>query len=640
MPLNARFLLLLLRENASPDLMLDFCKTVKQGLQVHAQIVLRGLHDRATSLSKLVSFFALFGSQFSLDYACLIFSQIDRPSVFIWNTMIRGYSRSESPNESLVLFKSMMMSAAVSPNNFTYPFLINACAKMPRIDSGRGVHAQIAKTGFESNLFIRNALVHLYCSFGGLDNAQLVFDESWERDCVSFNTMIHGHAQFGRAMLALGLFREMQGSGIEPDEFTMVAVLSACSALNDLNTGKLVHLLLCKDFSFYCSNSLLMSALIDMYAKCGSMSVAERLFGRMGTSKTMAAWSSLISGYSRCGEIETARHFFDGMLEKDLVSWTAMISGYSQMGKCKEALDLFVEMESAGVKPDEVTLAAALSACARLGALGFGERLHHQYVKTGFLVENSILATAIVDMYVKGGRIETALEIFHKVKPKLKYVFLYNSIICGLAQHGHSETALEVFGEMKSSGLSPDAITFIGALCACSHGGLIEEGTRIFNSMFKDHGLKPKTEHYCCMVDLLGRNGHLKAAYEFILKMPFEADAVVWRSLLSACRTHGNVDIGEVAAKKLLELDPDHGAHFVLLSNILTDANRWEDAQRMRELMDDKSIVKPPGWSYIELNGIIHQFQASDKSHPQAKEIELILQDMAKRLKSRDHFPE
>ncbi|RVX11971.1 putative pentatricopeptide repeat-containing protein [Vitis vinifera] len=395
--------------------------------------------------------------------------------------------------------------------------------------------------------------------------------------------------------------------GYSADEFTFVALFSVCSVLNEPNVGKQIHAQVYKNLRSIDSNILLKSAIVDMYAKCGLINIAERVFSTMGTSKSAAAWSSMVCGYARCGEINVARKLFNHMHERDVISWTAMISGYSQAGQCSEALELFKEMEALGIKPDEVTLVAVLSACARLGAFDLGKRLYHQYIEMGW--------------------------------EEYEDRFVFNSMIAGLAQHGLGETAITVFRELISTGLKPDEVTFVGVLCACGHSGLIEEGKKLFESMFNAYGIKPQMEHYGCMVIFLDGMDVWRRLMTWFRKMPFEANSVIWRALLSACRTHGNVKIGEIAGQKLLEMEAQHGARYVLLSNILADANQWEEARQVRKVMEDHGIRKPPGWSYIELGGAIHRFVASDKSHPQGKEIELMLKDMAMRLKSAGYVP-
>lgn len=551
---------------------------------------------------------------------------------------MRGYSRSDFPKEALILYISMLSRGIESPNNFTFPFVLNSCARLSSFEPGCQIHCQIIKLGFEFDLFIRNALVHFYSIFGDINNACKVFEGSLVRDLVSYNTMINGYAQVKEPCAAFWLLREMQDSCIQPDAFTFVAMFSACTILNDPGIGKQIHALVYKNLGDIGPNMLLNTAVIDMYAKCGLMNMAERIFSTVGMSKNIAAWSSMISGYTRGGEIERARQLFDQMDQRDLVSWTAMISGYAQAGHFNEALELFGKMESLGIHPDEITMVAVLAACGGLGALDFGKRLHQLYIENMLFGTNIFLTTAVIDMYAKCGSIDTALAIFYKIPKNLKTVSLFNSMISGLAQHGLGKTSISVFREMEFTGLKPDGITFVTILCACSHSGLVEEGKELFESML-NYGIKPQMEHYGCMVDLLARDGCLDEAYGLIQSMPYEANSVVWRALLGACRLHRNAEIGEIAGQKLLDLEPDHGAHYVLLSNMLAENNQWEEARRVRKLMDDRGIQKPPGWSYIELNGTLHWFVASGKSHPEAKGIELMLKDMTMKLKNAGYFP-
>ncbi|GLT25727.1 hypothetical protein SLA2020_008370 [Shorea laevis] len=630
---------MLLMEGSSLLSLLESCKSLKQGLQVQAQIILNGLHREIFPMSRLLNFFSLMGSEESLNHSQILFSQIHHPNVFMWNTMMRGYSRSHHPQQAFLLYTSMLREGAETPNNFTFPFLLNSCARVSSVELGRQVHGHIIKFGFELDLFVRNALMHLYSVFRDLNDAQNVFDESLVRDLVSYNTMINGYAQVYQSGPALCLFREMQDSSIQPDEFTFVALLSACSFLNDPKIGKQIHSLVYRYLGFSDSNRLLKTSILDMYAKCGLMNMVEKVFSSMKATKGAAAWSSMVSGYARSGETEVARHMFNQSDERDIICWTAMITGYSQAGQYSKALELFQQMQGLGMEPDEFTLVAVLSACAQLGALSFGERLHHRYIKDELVGQNSILSTALVDMYAKCGSIDIALDIFHGIPEDLRTVSLFNSMISGLAQHGLGKTAISVFGEMEGVGLRPDGVTFVAVLNACSHNRLVKEGKKLFKSMLSVYGLKPQMEHYGCMVDLLGRDGCLDEAYDLLQRMPFPANSVIWRALLGACRLHGNAEIGDIAAQKLTELEPDHGARYVLLSNMLANTNRWEEARRVRKVMDDRGIQKPPGWSYIELNGVLHRFLASDKSHLEAKELELMLKDMTTRLKSAGYVP-
>ncbi|KAK8563549.1 hypothetical protein V6N13_006251 [Hibiscus sabdariffa] len=619
--------------------LLESCKTIKQGFQVHAQIILNGFQHHDFPISRLISFFALLGSEDGINCSQILFCQIECPNQFMYNTMIRGFSHSKFPEKALVFYSSMLRQVNRSPNNFTYPFLLNSCARLSTLKPGIQVHSHVIKFGFELDPFVGNALMHFYSVFRRLNDARIVFEGSPVRDLVSYNTMINGYGLVAQPGPALRLFRKMQDSGILPDEFTFVALLSAFSSLNDHRIGKEIHGFVYRNLYCVDSNVLLKTAILHMYAKSGLMDLAERVFSSMRSNKNTAAWSSMVSGYARCGQTEAARRMFDQMDQRDLICWTAMISGYSQSGQYSEALELFMQMEDLGIRPDECTLAAVLSACARLGALSLGQRLHSRYIEGELCSQNIIISTALIDMYSKCGKIDSALHMFHSIPKSLKTVSLFNSMISGLAQHGLGESALAVFGEMELIGLKPDGVTFVAVLSACSHSGLIEEGKELFRSMSDVYGIKPHKEHYGCMVDLLGRDGCLDEAYDLIRSMPFEANSVIWRALLGACKVHGNIKIGEVACQKLIKLEPDHGAHYILLSNMLANTNKWEQAGRVRKVMEDRGVQKPPGWSYIEFQGTIHRFLASDKSHLQDKGIESMLQDMAMRLKSAGYVP-
>ncbi|KAE8717018.1 E3 ubiquitin-protein ligase RFWD3-like [Hibiscus syriacus] len=624
-----------------PLYLLESCKTIKQAFQVYAQIILNGFQHHVFPISRFISFFALLGSEDGTKYSQILFLQIQHPNQFVYNTMIRGFSHSKFPEKALGFYSSMLHQVNISPNNFTYPFLLNSCARLSTHKPGVQVHGHVIKFGFELDPFVGNALMHFYLVFRRLNDAQIMFEESPVTDLVSYNTMINGYGLAGEPGRALNLFRKMQDSGVLPDEFTFVALLSAFSSLNDHRIGKEIHGFVYRNLRCVESNVLLKTAILHSYAKSGLMDLAERVFSSMPSNKSTAAWSSMVSGYARRGETEAARRMFDQMdqPQRDLIGWTAMISGYSQSGQCSEALELFKQMEDLGIRPDECTMAAVLSACARLGALSLGERLRSRYIEGELCRQNIIVSTALIDMYSKCGKMDSALHMFHSIPKGLWTVSLFNSMISGLAQHGLGESALAVFWDMESIGLEPDSVTFVAVLSACSHSGLVKEGKELFRSMLDVYGIKPQKEHYGCMVDLLGRDGCLDEAYDLIQSMPFEANSVIWRALLSACKLHRNVKIGEVACQKLIELEPDHGAHYVLLSNMLANTNRWEQAERIRKVMEDRGIQKPPGWSYIEFRGTIRRFLASDKSHLQDKGIESMLQDMAMRLRSAGYVP-
>nr|UPT48409.1 pentatricopeptide repeat protein AaPPR44 [Agave angustifolia] len=316
---------------------------------------------------------------------------------------------------------------------------------------------------------------------------------------------------------------------------------------------------------------------------------------------------------------------------RNVVSWTSMVSGYAQNGMYEEAVELFLRMWSEGeVRPNAVTLASVLPACSNVGTMGLGERIE-EYAKDTGLVDNVFVGNALVEMYGKCGSIDNARRVFEEMGGR-RNLCSWNSMIMGLAVHGRSKEALELFHELKVRGFTPDDITFVGVLQACTHGRLVDEGKLFFKSM-KDFSITPKLEHYGCMVDLLGRSGFLQEAYNLIKSMPMEPDSVIWGALLGACSFHGEVKLAEIAVDSLFELEPWNPGNHVILSNIYASSGQWNSVAEVWRLMKGKQQKKAAGYSIIELDGIMHKFLVEDKSHPRYQDIYLLVSEMTEIMK-------
>ncbi|KAJ4707368.1 Pentatricopeptide repeat-containing protein [Melia azedarach] len=276
------------------------------------------------------------------------------------------------------------------------------------------------------------------------------------------------------------------------------------------------------------------NTILDGYVKGGEMNLAFELFEKM-PERNIVSWSTMIWGYSKDGDMEMAKLLFDRMPAKSLVPWTIIISGYAEKGMAKEAKRLYKQMEEVGLKPDDGTIISILAACAESGLLGLGTRVHASIKRNGFKCSTNV-SNALVDMYAKCGSLDDAMSVFNGMTKK--DVVSWNAMIHGLAMHSHGEQALELFSRMQGEGFEPDNYTFIGILCACTHAGFIDEGIRYFYSMERDYGILPQVEHYGCMIDLLGRGGRLKEAFRLVQNMPVEPNAIIWGTLLGACRTH------------------------------------------------------------------------------------------------------
>ncbi|KAA8528100.1 hypothetical protein F0562_035031 [Nyssa sinensis] len=605
--------------------LIEKCNSMTQLKQIQAQMIVTGLILDGFASSRLIAFCAI-SELGSLDYCKILLNNTQNPNVFSWNVAIRGYSESDSPKEAVLLYKLMLRINTSRPDNYTYPLLFKSCARSSLIWMGHEILGHVLQLGFGSDIFVHNAVIHMLVSCGELEAARKVFGESCVRDLVSWNSLINGYVRSGRAHEALRIYREMEVERIQPDEVTMIGVVSSCAQLEDLNLGREFH-------RYIEENGLnltipLTNALMDMYVKCGNLEAAQALFDKM-PKKTMVSWTTMVVGYAKFGFLDTAQRLFDEMPEKDVVPWNAIIGGYVQAKRSKEALALFHEMQATNTKPDEVTMVSCLSACSQLGALDVGIWIHH-YIEKHELSLNVALGTSLVDMYAKCGNIKKALQVFHEIPGRNSLT--WTSIIGGLALHGNANDAISHFLEMIDIGLMPDEVTFLGVLSACCHGGLVEEGRKFFTQMSSKFDLSPKLKHYSSMVDLLGRAGLLEEAEELIKSMPMEADAVVWGSLFFACRIHGNVDMGERAAFKLLELDPHDSGIYILLANMYGEAKRWEEAGEVRKMMRERGVEKIPGCSAIEVNGNVFEFIVRDNSHPQSEQIYECLIQLTRQL--------
>ncbi|KAF3438856.1 hypothetical protein FNV43_RR17131 [Rhamnella rubrinervis] len=518
--------------------------------QLHAQIIFHCLTNENLTLGKLISFCAVADAG-DLRYAQLIFDQVIEPNKFMYNSLIRGYSNSDDPVKSLLLYRKMI-GLGLCPNEFTLPFVLKACAGKSAYWDAMVVHGQSIKLGFGFQVCVQNALINVYVVCGLFQYARKVFDAISERTLVSWNSMIGGYSRMGCCKEAFLLFQQMRELQLEPDKFTLVNLLSVCSHGCYLDLGRYLHLYI--EVSGIEIDHIVRNALLDMYVKCGNLQYAQTIFDRM-SDKNVVSWTSICSAYAKFGLVEIAQEFFYTMPVKNVVSWNTMISCYAQGGRFKEALDLFHKMCISGVVPDEATL--------------------------------------IPD----------------------KNVVSWNVITGALALHGFGLDAIGIFENMRADGIWPDKFTFTGLLCACSHSGLIDMGRCYFDRMTSIYNISPEIEHFSCMIDLLGRGGLLEEAIRLIGAMPMKPDVVIWGALLGACRIHGNVEIGKLILKQLLELEPHSSGLYVLLSNIFCEAQRWEDVKKIRKLMKDGGIMKSRAISFIEIDGCVCEFIVEDKRH-------------------------
>ncbi|KAJ7956170.1 Pentatricopeptide repeat [Quillaja saponaria] len=581
-------------------LILQQCKSRKDLKQIHAHLIKSQLILNPSVTENLLESAAILVPN-TMDYALSILRRIDEPDSSAYNVVIRGLTYKQSPQEAINLFKQMCENM-VAPDEFTFSSVFKACSRLRRLVEGEQIHAQVVKRGFQSNEFVENTLIHMYANCGRIVVARRVFDGMPKKGVVAWNSMFAGYAKNSCWEEILNLFSKMRKLDIGFDEVTMISVLNACGRLANLELGGWISKYV--EENEFKGKLTLVTSLLDMYAKCG--------------------------------QVETARRLFDQMERRDVVAWSAMISGYSQANRCKEALNLFHEMQKACVDPNEVTMVSVLYSCSVLGALETGKWVHF-YIKKKRMKLTVTLGTALIDFYSKCGSVESSMEVFRKMP--VKNVFSWTAIIQGLASNGKGERALEFFRLMRENNIEPNDVTFIGILSACSHAGLVDQGRTCFLSMSKDFGIERRIEHYGCMVDILGRAGLIEEAFQLIRNMPIKPNAVVWRTLLASCRAHKNVAIGEESFKQITELEPAHSGDYILLSYVYASVGRSQDALRVRYQMREIGIKKAPGCSLIEVEGAIHEFLSEDEVHFHSKEIYSAIEDMMKRITSAGYEP-
>ncbi|GAB4834807.1 hypothetical protein Ancab_033075 [Ancistrocladus abbreviatus] len=602
-------------------LLIEQCSTMCELKQIQGHMIRIGIFFHIFPVSRIISFCALSDSG-DISHAHLIFSQIAQPNVYIWNTMIRGYCKAQDPLMGFGFFRKMVRGA-VEMDDRSFVFALKACGQFSGFREAMSVHCSIWKSGFQSKLLVQNGLIHFYADNGFLFCAGKVFDECSLKDVVTWTAMIDGYVQQNDPDEALRLFDLMLCGGAVPNEITMIAMLSACADKRDLTLGKSICEYIDQN-NVNCSLNL-MNAMLDMYMKCGCLTTARELFDKM-ECKDVFSWTSMINGYAKHGELDLARKFFDETPEKNVVCWNTMIAGYSQNNRPREAIELFHVMVKGGPVPIEATLVSVLSTCAQSGCFDLGQWIHHYYIHQKLVNCTTILGNALIDMYAKCGSINMAEKLFNEMP--VRDLVSFNSMIVGLADHGHSRKALILFEEMKNLGVKPDDITFTGVLSACSHGGLVNEGKAYFSYMERVFNLDPKVEHYACMIDLLGRVGLLEEACDLLQKMPMEPDEAAWGALLNACRIHGNAELGKLAADKLIDLDPEDSGIYVLLANLCATKKKWCDVRTARSMMRERGIKKTPGHSSIEVEGKYHEFKVADNSHPESKYIYQVLDEL------------
>ncbi|CAA0829098.1 Tetratricopeptide repeat (TPR)-like superfamily protein [Striga hermonthica] len=513
--------------------------------------------------------------------------------------------------------------------------LLKACIACSSLPKALQVHSVAIAAGWSDIKFVSNHLVNAYTKLGSLETALKVFDKMPHKNIMSYNIIISGHIQNGQLDLAmevleemgprniatwnaviagmirfeqneegLRLFHKMHENGISPDAYTLSSVQRGCAGLKDLAKGKQVHGYTVKS----------------------------------GLGFDLAVGSSTAHMYMRCGCLQEGELLIELMTSRNLIAFNTLIAGRVWNGFPSGALDAYLDMRTAGLRPDKITFASLITSCSDLSTLSQGQQIHSEVVKAG-VTSVAAVNSSLISMYSHCGCLNEAVRVFEEKGSGERDHVLWSSMISAYGFHGKGKEAMEIFKEMEIDGIEANEVTFLSLLYACSHCGLKDEGFEFIDKMVNEYGLKPDAKHYTCLVDLLGRSGRLEEAEGLIRSMPVEVDAITWKTLLSACKIHKNADMAGRITEEIIKLDPHDSASYVLLSNTQASARRWQDVLEVRKKMNGIMVKKELGISWVELKNKFHIFSVGDKSHPMSEEIESCLNDLMVEIRARGYVP-
>ncbi|XP_050231289.1 putative pentatricopeptide repeat-containing protein At1g17630 [Mercurialis annua] len=654
--------------NEFPDVfdhLLQQCNTIQHCKQIHTHVITTGSHSSAFLAARIISVYARFGHLFDAHKVFNTTPSECRTNYLLCNSILRANVSNER-YENVIKLYVRMREIGVLGDGFTFPLVIKACAHVGSFNLCRTVHGHVFEMGFQNSIHVGNELIGMYSKVGKIRDARNVFDRMSVRSYISWNIMISGYAFNYDCSGAFNIFGRMESEGFEPTHVswtslissyarcgwyeevtrlfdlmrvrgvevsgeTLAVVLSVCRDLGLFNWAKGIHGVVVK--GGYEEYSFVKSALICVYGKHGDVNGARNLFLEM-KNKSLASWNSLITSHAEAGLCDEALEIFSQLersgdclrLRPNVVSWSAVIDGFASGGRGEESLELFRRMQDAKILANAVTISTVLSVCAELAALIHGRELHGHAIRA-VIDKNILVGNGLVNMYTKCGCIKEGHVIFERIEKK--DLISWNTMITGYGMHGFGVNALEIFDQMTKLGFKPDGVTFVSILSACSHGGLVQEGRRLFDQMLNEYTIEPQIEHYACMVDLLGRAGLLREASEIVKNMPLKPNACVWGALLNSSRMHSNTEVAEETASYLFSVtEHETTGNYMLLSNIYAASGRWEDFARVRSSAKTKGLKKNPGQSWINVNKNVFMFSAGNSMQTGLNHIYEMLEEL------------
>lgn len=576
------------------------------GRILHGLVVKSGRSNDRFIAASLLDMYAKCGD---LESAGEVFDRLDDRDAVAWNSLASGYAANGFPARALDLFLRLAAAGEPPPTVHTISIAIGACGDLQAAEQGKQLHAVAVKSEFLQDTAVGNSLVTMYGKCGMITEAEAMFDEMPQRNLVSWNAMASAFYWNGSFERALDQVSRMRLSAVEAEGRAWAISLACCGSLGRLRWGKGIHALAIK--GGFSSNAFVSSAVVGMYLGCAEMADAEK---KLKGDSAVASWNALLSGY--------VRH-----------------------GRSEEALEAFGRMLPTASSLDYFTFSIILKACSSLPSLAAGEQIHAQIVKSsaaaGHGAGNPHVGSSLIEMYSRCGCLTEAEKVFAAMEEK--DTVAWNSMLRGYAQSGLGEKAILLYDRMRGEGaVKPTGPTLLAVLSACSHSGLVQQGRRIFDSMAEgDLGIEPEEPHYACMVDLLSRRGLLRQAEDFIAGLPTTATSPppppssLWRPLLAAARSYGDLTTAEQVAGRMLEVNPEDPTVYVTLANMYAAGGRRDEAANQWRAMSDRALKKEPGCSWIEVDNRVHRFFCNDKRSEMASEIYEKLHELAGEIRRR-----
>ncbi|KAI5059804.1 hypothetical protein GOP47_0026123 [Adiantum capillus-veneris] len=481
-----------------------------QALRLHFYLLIHGLDTHHVLGNYLVP---MLVDAATLPLAHRAFLRLPHPNAFSWNSLISGYLKCDKPHHALSMFARLQSNPSVHPDDYTFISAFKACAQLKDLARACVLHAEVVRSGLlEKNLIVANALIDMYSKCGASTNAKQVFDRLPLKNVVTWTSLLGAYAECGQYQEAMACYQEMELQGVIPNPITLVCILKACTSARDIAKGQEMYAEI-ERRSLLDDDVFLGSAVVDMYAKHGLLSMAQQVFDRLRS--------------------------------RNVVSWNSLMLGYIDHENGEEAVKCFSQMQSEGLCLTDVSFLCGLKACGSIGSVEKLEDIHAEIDRTGLLQRNILVGSTLVNMYAKCGSLARAQHVFDHLP--VRDVVAWTALLAGYAQAGESKSAADFFDKMVGAGVKPDPIAFVVVLNACSRRGLSNKSETYFQAMGKEHGIVPIREHHSCILDLLVRIGQLDKAVAMIRQLPCGPNLVMWRTVLGACMSLGNSKVGKQA---------------------------------------------------------------------------------------------